>query len=202
MTVLDIGAQFGYFSLLAAKHGAGKVYAFEPVPANFELLRRNIHLNGYTNIIHPVQRAVGAEQGLVIMFVYEGSDSHGMYRHPLASVQEKISIECITLDEFLRCEPVDIIKMDIEGNEPYALEGMRHIVTANKRLILFSELAPEFLRRAGVEPANYLAQLSSLGFNVQFIDESTRLIRPVSQSYLDNGDPGRYTNLFCVKGNF
>jgi FkbM family methyltransferase len=202
MTVLDIGAQFGYFSLLAAKHGAGRVYAFEPVPANFELLRRTIQINDYMNVIHPVQRAVGAEPGLVTMFVYEGSDSHSMHRHPVASVREQISIECITLDEFLEGEAVDIIKIDIEGNEPYALSGLSQMISSRSRLALITELAPEFLRRAGVEPADYLAQLASFGFEVQLIDEKTRSLKPVSQSFLDGGDPGRYANLFCVKGNF
>jgi FkbM family methyltransferase len=199
MTVLDIGAQFGYYSLLAAKQGAGKVYAFEPVPVNFELLQRNIHMNDFTDIIHPVQRAVGAKQGLVTMFVYEGSDSHSMYRHPLVSVREKISVECIPLDEFLGLEAVDVIKMDIEGHEPYALQGMKQTIASSNKLILFAELAPEYLRRAGAEPKDYLAQLSTLGFETQFIDEHAYSLRSVSGEFLLGGYAGRYANLYCTK---
>jgi FkbM family methyltransferase len=200
-TVLDIGAQLGYFSLLAARQGAQTVYAFEPAPGNFKLLERNVQANGYTNIIQKVPKAVGSSQGAVVMFIYEGSDSHAMYRHPLASVREKISVECVTVDEFLPGQPIDVIKMDIEGNEPHALEGMRRTIAANERLILFSELAPDFLRRAGVQPRDYLAQLSAMDFDIKLIDEQSHCLRPLDKRFLLQGDPGRYMNLYCVKGS-
>ena len=50
MTILDIGANIGYYTLLAARclHGSGHVYAFEPEPFNFRLLATNVKKNGYT----------------------------------------------------------------------------------------------------------------------------------------------------------
>ena len=202
-TVLDIGAQFGYFSLIAAKQAGweGKVYAFEPVPANFQLLDRNIRMNGYTDIIHAVQKAIGNKQTGATLFMYEGSDSHGMYRHPQALVKGTISVECITIDDFLAGQPVDVIKMDIEGNEPYALEGMKQTISKSHSLILFAEFAPAFLRRAGVEPSEYLAQLASLGFDVQVIDEDLRCLKPVTNAFLQQDDPSWYANLYCTKRN-
>ena len=202
-TVLDIGAQFGYFSLIAAQRAGlgGRVYAFEPVPSNLEILERNVRLNGYTEIIQPVQRAIGDSHTPVNLFLYERSASHSMYRHPAASVRATIEVQCITVDEFVGREPVDVIKMDIEGHEPHALEGMRKTMSRCKHLVLFAELAPAYLRRAGVEPADYLAQLASLGFDVQLIDENSHSVRPITTLDLHERDPSWYANLLCKKGD-
>jgi len=199
--VIDIGAQFGYYSLLAAKQmgQAGEVYAFEPVPSNFELLTRNIKMNGYTNIIHRIQKAAGDKRREVSIFVYKDSDSHGMYPRPTAYVKEAISVECITIDEFFGGKPVDVIKMDIEGSEPYALEGMKQTITKNANLILFTEFAPAFLRLAGIKAEDYLKQLESLGFHVQLIDEHSRCLSPVIK---EKDEPFWYANLYCTKGRF
>lgn len=199
--VLDIGAQFGYFSLLAAKRVGkhGRVYAFEASPANFKLLKRNIEMNKYNNTIHAIPKAVGDKPGIVTLFVYEGSDSHGMYRHPEAAVKDTVQVECVTIDDFLGAQRVDVIKMDIEGNEPYALEGMKQTILKSDSLILFAELAPEFLRRAGWRPEEYLAQLNALGFDVQLIDERSRCLKPDIEGFLSEDDPSRYANLYCTR---
>lgn len=203
--VLDIGAQFGYFSLVAARqasHG-GEVYAFEPAAANFTLLERNIRLNGYAGCIFPIQKAVAEKRKTVTFFVYDGSDSHGMYRHPEARVKEEVSVECVTIDEALGGQAVDVIKMDIEGNEPYALEGMRKTISNSGGLILIAELAPAYLRRAGLEPKDYLAKLESLGFSVHAIDERSHALRPVGAEFLWEAeqDPGWYANLYCTRSS-
>lgn len=201
--VVDIGAQFGYYSLIAAKFAGseGRVFAFEPAPNNFQTLGRNIRLNNYSHIIYPIQKAIGDKHGTVTLFLYEHSDSHGMFRHPQAAVKEVVSVECITIDSFLKGQPVDVIKMDIEGNEPYALEGMKQTISKSNSLILFTELAPVFLRRAGVEPKDYLLQLEKLGFDVQLIDEHSRCLRAVTEDFFVEDDPSWYANLLCTKRN-
>lgn len=70
--VLDIGAQFGYYSLLAAKSAGqnGQVFAFEPAPSNFEVLKRNIEINNYHTRIFPIQKAVGGKFETITMFIY------------------------------------------------------------------------------------------------------------------------------------
>lgn len=199
--MLDIGAQFGYYSLLAAKLTGpdGMVFSFEPVPRNFEILIKNIEINNYNNIIYPVQKAIGNKREPVTFFLYEYSDSHGMFRHPTASVDKTITVECITVDEFLEGRRVDVIKMDIEGNEPFALEGMEKTISKNKSLTLFTELAPVFLRRAGVEPRDYINQLEDLGFKIRVIDEYGHSLKPVSEELLTTEELSGHVNLFCTK---
>ena len=193
--VVDIGAQFGYFSLIAARRGA-TVHAFEPEPSNLALLRRNVDHNGFGDRIRAVPKAVGARAETLDLHVYEGSDSHGIHRHPEAAVREKIRIECVTLDAYIEGRPVDVIKMDIEGHEPYALSGMERTIAASPNLILFVEFAPELLRRAGTEPGAFLDRLSALGFAVELIDEEERRLRRARAG--ESFETG-YANLRCVR---
>ncbi len=201
-TVVDVGAQFGYFSLVAARGVGprGRVFAFEPVPANLELLRRNIEMNGLSAVVEVVQNAVSDRGGPVDMFVFAASDSHSIYRHPRASVREVIAVTCVTLDEFLEGRPVDLIKMDIEGHEPRALAGMERTIERSPGLVLFTEFNPSYLCAAGIEPEEFLARLQGLGFSMQLIDESAQRLRPVTPEDIARRDPSWYANLYCARG--
>jgi hypothetical protein len=65
MIVYDVGANAGYYTLLAARHHAAHVYAFEPFPTNFDALRDHISTNGLTECCTPIQAAVGDVDGQV-----------------------------------------------------------------------------------------------------------------------------------------
>jgi len=73
-TVLDVGANIGVFALCAAKQGA-QVYAYEPIPATFELLKQNIQLHGLDNMVHP--RNIGLS---------DQSEEKTMFHHPSMSI--------------------------------------------------------------------------------------------------------------------
>ncbi len=70
--VLDLGANIGYFTLIAAKCvGAnGKVYAFEPDPTNFSFLKRSVEINNYKNVVCE-QKAVSNKNGVVKLFLHD-----------------------------------------------------------------------------------------------------------------------------------
>jgi len=201
MTILDIGAQFGYYTLLAAKMtgSGGRVFAFEPVPSNFNVLKKNIEINNFVHIVQPIQKAVGNKREKIKIFCYEHSDSHGMYPCPTGIIKESIEVECITIDEFLKGQSADVIKMDIEGNEPYALEGMRETISRSENLVLFTEFAPAFLRWAGIKPEDYILQINKLGFEIFVIDEKSSKLKPFTDDLFVKDDPTYYTNLYCRK---
>src|SRR5260370_19378228 len=99
MTVVDIGAHGGYFSLIGASRvgATGRVYAFEPYPASFEELQRNIEPNGYKNI-HAVRKAVSDRTGVHkllvnILVAVQRSEEH------TSELQSHLNIVCRLLLE-------------------------------------------------------------------------------------------------------
>lgn len=204
MRVLDLGAQYGYFSLLAAKRlgDKGLVYAFEPEPENFELLSCNVEMNRFANI-RPIRKAVADRSSSAKLILYqEGSGLHSMYRRPNSqgvTARGEISVECIAIDELLEGSHLELIKLDIEGCEPYALEGMRETIARSPNLIMFAEFAPVLLRQAGIEPWDYLERIRALGFNVHFIDDQSLCLRPATKEFVRDEDPWWCANLYCLK---
>ncbi len=205
MVVVDIGANIGYYSLLAARRvgKTGKVYAFEPALENYTMLVKSIELNGYKNVI-PVQKAVSNKNGVAKLFL--GDQDPTMFRL-LNSKDEKDTIEVsvVTLDSFFRDKgyKVDLIKMDIEGAELFALEGMQRILNENKELVIFSEFNPHLLKLLGVRPEDYLNKLVENGFRIYEIDEQNQAVNDadfslITQEYNDDGTI-RYPTILCKR---
>jgi|SRR3972149_1725492 len=165
MIVIDIGAYVGYFTLLAARRvGAnGKVYAFEPEPKTYRFLKRNICLNEYKNVI-TVPKAVSNQSGTVKLYI-NSSDASMTSLFRRKGSHKAIEIECTTIDDFFHEQRVDVVKMDIEGAEPYALEGIRNTIERNPNLVLFVELNPVALKEAGSTSDKLKCMLEDLGFN-------------------------------------
>ena len=177
MTVVDIGANIGYFTLLAASlvGEKGKVFAFEPEPRNYALLVKNIEVNGYKNVI-PLQKAVSNEAGKVELFVDTvTSGEHSLFKAAVErekkSSIEPIIVDVVSLDEFLKDNerPIDIIKMDIQGAEMVALLGMVKTVRNNDDLKIFTEFWPYGLQQSGVSPEEYYNKLMQLGFKFTYL---------------------------------
>ena len=150
MTVIDIGANIGFFTLLAADlvGPSGKVVCYEPVPETFNQLRQNIALNQYTNII-PVQSALSNTGGVGRMTVRMDS---ALNRFAVAAVEPTVEVCIETLDESLRGLSVyecDLIKMDIEGAEILAVQGMGETIARNPRLEFVIEVHPSKIKELG-----------------------------------------------------
>lgn len=118
--VLDLGGNVGMFSVRVAPR-AKRVIAYEPVPTNFEQLRRNA--SGYPNIT-PVNEAVGAAQGVLKLFPGQSDRGTGRFSaHPDASTHDTahpFEVPCVTLaTAFERhgIETLDLMKIDVEGAE-------------------------------------------------------------------------------------
>ncbi len=184
MTVVDIGANAGYYTLLAARLAGdrGRVYAFEPEPENYAVLVKNVEVNGHHNVLCR-QQAVASESGRVQFFLAGESGAHSLYTGK-ASPRRRIMVEATSLDEFFRKDGwphIDLIKMDIEGAELRALEGMVELVRRAKNLKLIMEFYPRLLRKAGVEPETLLNRLHDMGFSIRDIDER-KGIQPLEAS--------------------
>lgn len=142
MTMIDAGANIGYYTLLAARAvgTGGHVYAFEAVPCTAALLRKNIEVNGYSSQVTIVPKAVIDRSSQVRIFLnYETSGASSMF---WGHGEDFVDVEGVSLDEFFSKQgwpPINIIKMDIEGAEKLALKGMRELSQRNPELKLIIE---------------------------------------------------------------
>jgi len=184
MIVADLGAHIGYYTLIAAKlvGEKGKVYAFEPEPNNYRLMVKSVAANGYNNVI-PVQKAVSNQTGTTKLFLSSGHDgdsgSHAIYQ--LYDCSESIHIETITLDEYFKGKEnrIDIVKMDIEGAEIAALQGMTEILKKNDNLRIIAELSPPRVQSLGYSLKESVHQLLDCGFNFYRIYQRKGKVMPV-----------------------
>jgi len=164
---IDIGANIGYYTLLAAAHvgSAGKVIAFEPSSANCDLLRMSLHANNFTNVqLHP--SAVADFEGIV-GFGMDDSNGRISLDDPTSAA---FQVRAVRLDIFLNDQPrIDLIKIDIEGAEGRALSGMRELVRRHHPIIL-TEFSPRGLSFvSNIAPEAYLQQLRDLGYQLTII---------------------------------
>jgi FkbM family methyltransferase len=164
MTFFDIGAHVGYFTLQGARcvGRRGKVYAFEPEDKNFELLEKNAKANGYTNVIAS-KAAVSNKNGYATMFLSKDSALHSLK----FGSGDKVEVRTSTLDSFCKknkIKKIDLIKLDVEGGEMDALEGMKN-AAKDKRLKMIIEYIPENFSSVGSSKTKFLRRLSSLGFS-------------------------------------
>ena len=167
---IDIGAHYGFYSLLLAKtHKKNKIIAFEPVPENYEIIKRNLWLNNFENIeVHNL--AVSNKDEIRRFNISEASDLCGFYQHPLAKTIKEIEVRTVALDNFIKDPPKvsTIIKIDTEGHEGYVLEGMRNFLRNIEDVKLILEFNPKMLTKAGYEQEKFLEGIYHSGFDIYF----------------------------------
>jgi len=203
-TVVDVGANIGYYTLLAARlvGPEGKVYAFEPDPTNFALLQKNVEANGYTNVVLSTHALSHRNTKAKLYLNPANRGDHRIYDSGVG--RETVPIDTVTLDSYLgkKARKVDFIKMDIQGAEPLALEGMKRTIKANKGLKLITEFSPDSIKLCGSDPKKYLAALTALGFKLSEISEKEKKLTTTTPVRLmkKNWSDEAYTNLFGIKG--
>jgi FkbM family methyltransferase len=169
MTVIDIGAHVGYYSLLFAKcvGPSGRVFSFEPLPENFALLRKNIQLNELQNV-QTFPQAVFSSTKEVSITVPDESPNSGdgsvVYNRGI----KRVRVPTITLDSFCTAAGIqpNILKIDVEGAEYEVLMGAREII-AQFRPELLIELH-HFSGDFSAHPVPDL--LAGWGYRVRWID--------------------------------
>lgn len=136
MVCMDLGANIGYVTLLMAERVGprGRVYAIEPDPANVEVLKMNVVLNGYTGRVDVFQMAISNRNKKMNFYVGRSSNLGGMAETGNTRKGAKpVKVKAVTLTEFCRKRDVpQLIKMDIEGHEVEVLEGMYDLVKGRK----------------------------------------------------------------------
>ncbi len=186
MTVVDVGANIGYYLLLAKRTigAAGRVICIEPSSENLPELLRNIEINAYANVsVHAV--ALGdhdGETGLqtgINSGIVEGAS--GAYTVPLRRLDNLVDGR------------IDFLKIDVEGYEGQVLAGAEHLLTSHKPT-LFLELHPHIVGRFGFSTAGILSGLTKLYSKITLYE---RL--PTSEQSLFDKIGIRYFGLDCLR---
>lgn len=174
MVVLDIGANIGYYTLIASKlvGDTGKVYAFEPVPRNYQFLKKNVQINNYTNVV-TIPKALSNKKGKQKIFVNSRQFGSCSLFEGCVACDYSVTIETLTMDEFFKThnKKIDLIKMDVEGAEGLILEGSKEILEANN-ITIFMEFCPRMLKGCKTDPLKLLYELKKQGFNIYRVDEN------------------------------
>ena len=193
----DVGANIGYYSVIASTvvGAEGRVVSFEPDPANFALLSRNIRLNGVMNALTFRQAVCESSRSRPLYLSEDNMGDHRLYesRDKRASVM----VECIDLDAFTASSGLiaDLVKLDTQGSEASILRGMRTMLDEFAgRLKLILEFWPFGLRENGSSPEELLSLLPLERFQIHVIDEEGGILRECTAgSLLEECQGQRYT---------
>lgn len=167
MVVYDIGAHWGYFSLVASRRvgATGQVIAFEPHPHNVEIIEKNLSMNNIQNV-RLLKVAVADKAGTATFDL--GADT-GLGR---LSETGKYQVQVVQLDALVeRGEilPPHLVKIDIEGAEGAALRGMRNLLEQHRPIVLLETHGDEAV-------AECKALLTQLGYQQIQLEGVKRLM--------------------------
>lgn len=195
--IIDIGANFGYFAVLAAQvaNRACKVVAFEANPHLIPYLKKTINVNSFEECTVIENLAISDKPGNVSLNILKdyiaSSSIHDIkeinsYNTSKLKLEasESVKVNATSLDVYCKNNKIsqlNLIKMDIEGYEDVAYAGMRDIIKSSPDVTLFVE----FTKKGYAQPKKFYNQMLKDFGNVYLIDEAGVLYRPSSDTYED-----------------
>jgi FkbM family methyltransferase len=175
---VDVGANIGYLTVTGAKAVGpnGKVFSFEAHPRIFGYLKKNVALNGLSNVaVRNV--AIGNTGGTVDLLECPGDDSQSCVAHGSGAVV----IPLLSLDDALSHEePVALLKIDVEGYEKFVLEGASRLLPSVK--CIYFECAPTNLVRYGYNCETLVNLVEGAGFALYRLEDG--VCRRLGPSYI------------------
>jgi FkbM family methyltransferase len=175
-TFVDIGANIGYFTALAAHlvGPEGRVIAWEPLDKNVQLIYATAWENGFRNVIvYPF--AASSEVRLVPMISSPLSSNAGIRRGEIGSTRTRIIAQTQRLDDQLAyLDRLDVIKLDIEGHEIHAWRGAEGLLSAHRPHVL-TEFHPRCIRsNTDIEPTDYLQILFNYAPQIEILHRNRK----------------------------
>ncbi len=171
--IVDIGANIGFYSLLAASklQDGGKVYSFEPSKFIINELKSNIEINNYKNI-EVFDFALSDSSGKKDFYRCEDDAYNSLLAKPMQKVVSIDSVDVITLDDFImmnNISKIDVIKIDAEGLDYEILKGAQQTIM-NFKPIIFCEYNSYYLNDKS--KAEFIDYLERSGYELRFIKKN------------------------------
>lgn len=167
MTIVDVGANIGLYTLLFSKlvGPAGRVISLEPDPELFSQLASNIKHNDCHNVIAHACAAgdvTGSQH-----FLNSPLNSGNNRLVPIGrKLESQFHVPIRRIDDLLGDKTVDWLKIDVQGWEPAVLSGAKGIIQKNPQLKIYFEFWPKGLVQAGFDPYAFLASFEKEGLQV------------------------------------
>ncbi len=202
--VIDIGAHIGYYTLIAARlvGKKGRVYAFEPNPDTFQILKKNVKENDYKNVVL-VNKAISDKDTEAKLFLNKSNTGdHRLYDS--RDNRKFIDVSTISLDSYFKDKDkkIDLIKMDIQGSEVKAFKGGLKTIRKNKYIKIITEVWPMGINLSGNTINQYVDMLTNENFKFYEIDEKEKKLKDIDLLGIFNKtqhEKDYYTNLLCIK---
>ena len=177
-TVLDVGANFGWFTThMADSVGVnGEVYSFEPIPETFNNLRSNIERNGFAGHVHLNNVAVGDRDGKEVLQIPirmgAGAPFASLKKQTWGKYRE-IPVKLVSLDNYISkhsISKIDFLKCDVEGAEMLVLKGLTDTLSKGSISKLMLELNDSSLGKFGYSREDVLSLMQSYGYSAYVLD--------------------------------
>lgn len=199
MTVLDVGANVGYYTALAARRVGpnGRVIALEPDPESFEYLQQTIAANEVGNV-DAFQCAAADHEAKMTLYISKDNRGDNRLYEPDPK-WPKVTVNARPADDILKeadVGPVDFIKIDVQGFEASVIKGLQNTIGQSEELMLLAEFWPKGLRDAGGDPKEFLESLGDYDLQLHELTPKGELVELTDFDDLIARHQGRrYTNI-------
>lgn len=202
--VLVLGANIGYWTCLLAElvGESGKVFAFEPSPTTFEYLKKNVETNGYQNVILE-QKAVADKSYHAKLYLSEGGSMDNRIYDSRMN-RKTVDVDVVKIDDYFKNSELkfDFIKMNIQGADFAAIEGMEFLLKKSPNAKLIVEFGPEMSKGFGTDPNKFIDNMAEKNYNFYELWWYDKKIKPITIEKLKNFVKKNIdTNLICIKRN-
>ncbi len=204
--VIDAGANFGHYALVAAKYvgPAGRVIAFEPNHDTFALLQSNVALLEHNNVT-AVQAGLSDQTGEMALVIDSSNPGgHSFTEGNVRQVGESITVPIDTFDHYLASnkvdKPVSLVKIDVQGFEGKAIKGGAKMILRD-RPVVFCEVTPGAMKVSGDDYQELMSFFKEASYSVQFVNSATGNAEEISYEKADEilNQPGReYADLVFI----
>lgn len=184
MNVVDAGANVGQYTLLASTcvGATGSVHSFEPVPFTFNRLQQHVHINSLTNVFPNMKALWSSKTRLSLSLPAKTDGNSGAYSVGGNELDTAVEACAVSLDSYKsdnKLGRIGLIKMDIEGAELFALQGMKEVLSQDRPNILM-EVNKDACRTLNYSPNSIWDLLiGEMGYQAWAIKHSADICHPI-----------------------